>query len=224
MHILFFDIDGTLIRCGGAGKAAMEAALAEAFDIQEIHDTVAYSGRTDRAIGRDLLIEHGLEPSEAHRRRLTEAYLRHLPRTLAEKTGMILPGVAALLQALGQREDVSLGLLTGNIQAGARSKLSHFGLWEHFRFGGFGEIHEERNRVAHDALSAAEAYLCQAVDPARVWVIGDTPLDVACARAIGAKVVAVTTGWHTRAELVSSGPDLVLESLAAAEGWLHRLA
>lgn len=214
MPILLFDIDGTLVRTGGAGKAAMEAGLREEFGVVNVLDVVPYSGRTDRAIGRDLLMVHGIEPILANQVRLQEAYLARLPQTLSRITGAVCPGIAELLVRLQPRPDVTLGLLTGNVRGGARQKLGHFGLWDYFACGGFGDDHYERDDVARMAIVEVTAHLGRQVDVNDVWVIGDTPLDVRCARAIGAKVVAVGTGWHAVEELASHNPDLLLSDLS----------
>jgi phosphoglycolate phosphatase-like HAD superfamily hydrolase len=213
MLILLFDIDGTLVRTGGAGKAAMEDALRAAFGIETVYDIVPYSGRTDRAIGRDLLAIHGVAVSPENVRRLGETYLERLPAALRANRGVVCPGVADLLPRLAGRSDVRLGLLTGNTRAGARAKLAHFELWDYFPFGGFGDEHLDRDDVARSALAEAVAHLGTAVAPANVWVIGDTPLDVRCAKAVGANALAVATGWHPLAELHATGADLVLEHL-----------
>ena len=213
MPIILFDIDGTLIRSGGAGKAAMEAALLAAFGIAEVKDVVPYSGRTDTAIARDLLGVHDIDPSLDNQRALREAYLAQLPGCLKSHGGKILPGVGELLVALQARSDVVLGLLTGNIRVGAKTKLGHFGLWEYFTCGGFGDEHFDRDDVAREALAAVTEHLGKSPNLDRVWVIGDTPLDVRCARAIGAKVVAVATGAHSVADLMTSRPDVAVETL-----------
>src|SRR4051794_18986840 len=186
MRIILFDIDGTLVRTGGAGKAAMEAGLRAAFGITHINDTVPYSGRTDRAIARDLLAVHGIEPTPENQRTLQAAYLAELPAALKQFGGQVCPGVGELLVTLGTQPDTVLGLLTGNVRAGAQAKLGHFGLWDYFVCGGFGDEHFDRDDVARMALAEVKSHLGREVDPARVWVIGDTPLDVRCARAIGA--------------------------------------
>jgi phosphoglycolate phosphatase-like HAD superfamily hydrolase len=214
MPILLFDIDGTLVRTGGAGKAAMEAGLREVFGVEHVLDVVPYSGRTDRAIARDLLTVHGIEPSPENQIRLQEAYLERLPQALARISGAVCPGIADLLRHLQPRPDVTLGLLTGNVRSGARHKLGHFGLWDFFVCGGFGDEHYERDDVARMAVQEVIAHLGRDVDVNDVWVIGDTPLDVQCARAIGAKVVAVGTGWHALEELASHKPDLLLSDLS----------
>ncbi len=214
MHICLFDIDGTLINSGGAGKTAMESALLAEFGLDAIRATVPYNGRTDRAIIRDLLQFHELEASDATTRRLIAGYLRHLPACLATHPGRILPGIAALLECLSARDDVAVGLLTGNLREGARAKLGHFGLYHHFDFGGFGDEHLDRDDVARAALSEIHQRFNGTVHPERVWVIGDTPLDIRCARAIGARAVAVATGWISRNDLAQHAPDLLLDDLA----------
>lgn len=214
MHVILFDIDGTLLRSGGAGKEAMETALVNEFGLDRVRAEVPYSGRTDRAIARDLFAAHGIDVTPANWQRFVTAYLRLLPDCLHRLSGRVLPGIAALLQQLGGRDTFAVGLLTGNIRAGAEAKLGHFGLWGHFAFGGFGDEHHERDLVAKDALKAATDFLRRNPHPERVWVIGDTPLDVKCARAIGAKAVAVATGYHPAEELAAAGPDLLLPDLA----------
>src|SRR5205807_2581634 len=158
-------IDGTLVASGGAGKAAMEAALAAEFGVAELCGQVPYSGRTDRAICRDLLRLHGVEPTAENRERLRDAYLRRLPGTLASHRGRVLPGIAALLGRLRELDGVVLGLLTGNVREGARLKLGHYGLYEHFVLGGFGDLHFERDDVAREALEAVRGHVRGAVPP-----------------------------------------------------------
>lgn len=224
MRVLLFDIDGTLIRSGGAGKAAMEAGLRSAFGVADVKDRVPYSGRTDPGIARDLLILHGIAPTPEHTARLRDAYLAHLPGSLRRLRGCVLPGIHEALKR--ERREAAVGLLTGNIRAGAEIKLRHFGLWDHFPFGGFADGLTDRDDVARRALAEAEAFVGRSVDPGDVWVIGDTPLDVRCARAIGARAVVVATGWHPHAELVAANPDHLLPDFTHAGelltqwGWL----
>lgn len=221
MNVYLFDIDGTLLSSGGAGKAALEEGLADEFGIRGTIEHLTLSGRTDRAIVRDLLRMSGLEETEETRGRLFTAYLRHLPGCLHRSHGQVLPGVLELLELLQEREHTAVGLLTGNIRAGAKIKLGHFGLVDHFAFGGYGDEHHERDEVAREALRVIQREVSEAIDPRRIWVIGDTPYDVRCARAIGAKAVAVTTGWHDRVELAACGPDVLLEDLRDPSGWLE---
>lgn len=214
MHVCLFDIDGTLISSAGAGKAALEAALASEFGITNLIDKIPLGGRTDRAILRDLFRLHIIDDTPANRERLIGSYLRHLPECLVRCQGRVLPGITALLRHLGTRDDVAVGLLTGNVRAGARVKLGHFGLYDHFAFGGYGDDHHDRDDVAREALAEVRRRFNGAIAPERIWVIGDTPLDVQCARCIGARAVAVATGWHSRDELAAHKPDLLFTDLA----------
>lgn len=220
MHICLFDIDGTLIASGGAGKAALEAALAEEFGVSRIIDKLQLSGRTDRAIIVDLFRLHVIDDTPENHERLRDAYLRHLPRFL--HAGRVLPGIADLLDHLAGRDDVAVGLLTGNVRAGAKVKLGFFGLHDYFAFGGYGDHHLDRDDVAREALSEVRRQFNGSVDPERIWVIGDTPLDVRCARAIGARAVAVATGWHRADELAEYAPDLLLADLSDPAPLLSR--
>ena len=212
MIVCLFDIDGTLLASGGAGKAALESALVEDFGMPlRVH--IPYSGRTDRAIIRDLFKAHDISETPENLDKIFQGYFRRLPESLRKHQGRVLPGVHDLLAALKTKDHVALGLLTGNVQAGARVKLGHFGLFDHFRFGGFGDNHFDRDDVAREAFALACEHCGPKVCADRVWVIGDTPLDVQCARAIGAKVAAVATGVHTVSQLAESKPDLLFEDL-----------
>ncbi len=214
MHVCLFDIDGTLISSGGAGKAALEDALVDVFGIPHVIEKLALSGRTDRAIVRDLFAMYDIADTAEHWHHLVAAYLRRLPNRLQSANGRVLPGIAELLKALSGRDDVLVGLLTGNVRAGAQAKLGFFGLHDYFTCGGFGDEHLDRDDVAHEAVAAARDRLNGALVLDRVWVIGDTPLDIRCARAVGARVAAVATGWHSSDELAAHRPDVLLNDLS----------
>jgi len=224
MHICLFDIDGTLIRSGGAGQGAFEIILLEQFGISNGCEGVPFSGRTDRAILAELFERHAIENTGDNWLRFRSAYLDRLPQMLSERAGHVLPGVVELLAHLRERDDVLVGLLTGNIAEGARVKLSHYDLHHHFDFGGYGDVHVDRNQVAHQALESALAHHAEVTSSpdgdAQVWVIGDTPLDIAAARAIGARAVAVVTGWHSRERLAAAEPDVLLDDLSDLEAVL----
>jgi phosphoglycolate phosphatase-like HAD superfamily hydrolase len=214
MPILLFDIDGTLVRTGGAGKAAMEAALCEEFGVELTAGEIPYGGRTDPAIKTDLLSAHGIDPSPANLEKLREGYLARLPAALRRNRGAVCPPPEDLLATLRTRADVVLGLLTGNVRRGAEAKLGHYGLWGSFTCGGFGDGCLHRNDVARAAVRSAAERTGRSVRPDEVWVIGDTPLDVSCGRAVGARVVAVATGWTPLQELVDTAADVVLGDLS----------
>lgn len=222
MITLLFDIDGTLVHTGGAGGAALRSAFRDLFRMPRPRD-VEYSGRTDRAIGHSMLEINAIEKSDENWIRLRNEYLGQLPNFLPRCRGHVLPGINALLERLSQFEEVTLGLLTGNLREGARLKLEHYGLNSHFAFGGFGDEHLDRNHVAEAAVAAARSHSPESFDPKRVWVIGDTPLDVRCARWIEARVLAVATGTHSSDELITCKPDLLAKDLSDTEqiaAWL----
>jgi phosphoglycolate phosphatase len=223
MIACLFDIDGTLLASGGAGKAALELAFTEEFGVA-LRMQIPYSGRTDRAIARDLLRLHDVDDTPTNWHKLQAGYLARLPDSLNRHQGRVLPGILQLLQTLRARTDVAIGLLTGNVRAGARVKLGHYGLFEHFAFGGFGDLHFDRDDVAREALVAVRSHLGESTSLERIWVIGDTPLDVRCARAIGAKVVAVATGVHSFEDLQGTAADLTLRDLADPTLFLEQLA
>ena len=193
-YVYLFDIDGTLLNTGGAGQRAMERALQAAFSLTDLSHDIPAAGRTDRAITSDLFHHHGIADESANWQRFLDAYVEQLPQALAELDGRVLPGVFALLETLVARGDVALGLLTGNFRRGAELKLLHYRLDHHFEFGGFGDDYFDRDDVARSALAEACRHLDRQYAPDHIWVIGDTPSDVKCARAIGAHAVAVATG------------------------------
>lgn len=223
MRILLFDIDGTMVAGAGAGRNAMEEAFEALYRKPIVIESHRLSGRTDRGIGLELLREHRFahpENEEAELARVFEAYLERLPHRLRQTPGRLLPGVTEILNRLRPQPGLSLGLLTGNLKQGARHKLDSFGLSEFFAFGGYGDRHEDRDDVAREAMREVPR---EAGTPREVWVIGDTPLDIRCARAIGAKVLAVATGGHPREELAGHRPDLLLDNLADVDSVCQHL-
>jgi phosphoglycolate phosphatase len=221
-NVLLFDIDGTLIDAGGAGQAAMESALAEQFGAKGPVTGIPTAGRTDRAIAVDLFRFHNVEMTDDGWTRYVSSYFRLLPHSLKNRAGSVLPGVPQLLERLRQRKDVLLGLLTGNFAQGAQLKLSHYGLDHHFRIGGFGDEHLDRDDVARAAYRAVQSEI-PSIEPHRVWVIGDTPSDIRCGRAIGARVLAVGTGMYSANDLQPHRPDLLLNDLSQPDSWLQTL-
>ncbi|MEZ6143767.1 MAG: HAD family hydrolase [Zavarzinella sp.] len=219
MKVLLFDIDGTLIRSGGAGKWAMEAALKTAFQVPEIRDSISFAGRTDPGIIAELLEIHELPVTAENLERMHQEYLSHLPRALKTHRGEVLPGITEIFAR--PTENTLFGLLTGNIRQGAEMKLRYFGLWDHFQFGGFADNLANRDDVARRAMVDLHHHLQFPIAGDQVWVIGDTPADVQCARAIGAKAVAVSTGWHTPEQLKACQPDYLVENFTAAHEVLH---
>ncbi len=221
--ICLFDIDGTLLRTGGAGQKAMERALTDVFGVPDPWEDIPAAGRTDRAITYDLFTYHELAPNEQQWEEFQAVYFRHLSNTLAELEGAVLPGIQRLLDHIAKLPDVSMGLLTGNFRAAAKIKLEHYSIDQHFAYGGYGDHHHDRDDVARVAYAEACRHLAREVDPKAICVIGDTPSDVKCARAIGARAIAVATGMYTVDELAQSQPDELYEDFSSPELFLARL-
>jgi phosphoglycolate phosphatase-like HAD superfamily hydrolase len=221
--VCLFDIDGTLLNAGGAGQRAMERALTDLFGVPDPNEDIPAAGRTDRAITSDLFSHHGLSPTIDEWQQFQRVYFGHLQRTLTELNGVLLPGVVPLLDLLAQRDDVTLGLLTGNFREAARLKLAHHAIDEHFEFGGYGDHHHDRDDVARVAYGEACRHLGRDVPRESVIVIGDTPSDVKCARSIGARVVAVATGMFDFETLARTEPDALYQDLSDPSPFLALL-
>lgn len=222
-HILFFDIDGTMLSTGGAGQKAMELALTEEFRIRFPFEDVLTAGRTDCGIADEIFAKYQLTDSPAERRRFMNSYLERLPECLKTLPGALLPGVRELLEHFYQRADVHLSLLTGNYAEGAWIKLRHFQIDHFFLTGGYGDDHPHRDDVARLALNNVGCHLQRDVPGQDACVIGDTPADIRCARAINARAVAVATGVYSRDQLSPHEPDHLFDDLSATEDVAVRL-
>jgi phosphoglycolate phosphatase-like HAD superfamily hydrolase len=223
-RLVLFDIDGTLVR-GRAARGAFEVALRAAYGTAGAIDTHDFSGKTDPQIARELIGATGLGRAEldAGLPRVWERYLAELEARLPAEPMRVLPGVPALLDALESSGQAALGLVTGNVLGGARLKLGSVGLFDRFRVGGFGSDDEIRNHLPRIAIDRARAAWQREFDRAEVWIVGDTPLDVACARHEGVRTLAVATGRHAVDELEACGADVVVEDLTDLEGALRTL-
>ena len=180
-----------------------------------------FAGRTDRAIAEDVFKAHGIENNRANWLAFRRSYLQQLRISLPQHSGQILTGVVELLEHLRRIPDHHLGLLTGNIREGAKEKLRHYGLWDRFDFGGFGDESVSRDDVARAALADATRHLSHEILPNDVYVVGDTVHDIRCARAIGARAIAVATGGSTYDELAAESPDHLWADLSE---WREQLA
>jgi len=225
--LVLFDIDGTLIDTGGAGRLGLQAAFRSVFGLDDIDGPVSrvrFDGKTDPTIISDIAREAGIPAGEVETRftELQKAYLQALRTelTVLSPRRRVLPGVRPLLDLLTERPDVFLGLVTGNIEEGARVKLDVFGLNHYFIDGGFASDHPERNeiaRIAHERLSRRAGFRFPAD---RVMVVGDTELDILCARANAFRSIAVESGWVPRERLAAAGPDTLLPDLTDASAVL----
>jgi phosphoglycolate phosphatase len=209
VKLVLFDIDGTLITSRGAGRHAMRSAFEHVFGTAGGIDTYDLRGRTDTRIVHDVMVAEGWDATRVRERLddFFEAYLRGLVTEIGDGQGVVtLPGVAPLVEELARSSEVVLGLVTGNIEEGARIKLLPTGLWPSFRVGAYGSDHMDRRRLPSLAARRAHALLGREFPPADLVVIGDTPHDVDCARACGAVAVAVATGQYPREALLADGP------------------
>lgn len=220
MRLVLFDVDGTLLSASGAGRRAMHRAFLDVYGTAGPIDGYDFHGKTDPQIVRDLLAAAGLaSPAIAAREgQFFSRYLEHLEAELGDGQRVTLyPGVAAVVEALAASERCVVGLLTGNIEGGAQLKLRSTGLWSRFRLGAYGSDDPDRTRLPAVAARRAEALVGRSFSGRDVVVVGDTPLDVGCARAFGAACVAVATGRHSVVELAACQPDHVFADLSETE-------
>lgn len=215
--VLLFDIDGTLLRTGGAGRRSMRRAFGELFGRPDILDDMDFRGMTDPLILEGGLQLLGEQPTPEHITALTEAYLRALAVEVpASASYEVLPGVRGLLRRLSGHERLAMGLGTGNSQAGARTKLSHGDIWHPFAFGGFGDDHRDRVEVIRAGAARGARALATSLPECRVVIIGDTPKDAHAALGIGGACLGVLTGGYTEDELRAAGAEWVVPDLRHA--------
>lgn len=228
--LVLFDIDGTLIDTAGAGRRGLEESFRAVFGqdgVSEAASRVRFGGKSDPTIIAEIARESGIAPRllEARYAELQAAYLEALARELArpDSRRRVMPGVPALLDGLARRPDVFLGLVTGNIEAGARAKLGAFDLNRYFADGGFSSDHPDRPeiaRIAHERLSRRAGFRFPAD---RVIVVGDTELDVDCARANGFSAIAVESGWISREALEAAKPHALFSDLTDLDAVLSAM-
>jgi phosphoglycolate phosphatase len=211
VRLFLFDIDGTLVTARGAGRAALGRALLQTYGTTGPIEDYDFRGKTDQRIVWDLMRGAGLDAERIAAGVVAsfEAYVAELERLIGDGARVsIMPGVGELVRTLAARDDALVGLLTGNIEAGARVKLRPTGLLDHFRVGAFGSDDMDRRRLPAIACERAHRLTGRRFAFEEVTIIGDTPLDVDCARACGAVAVAVATGFHPAEELRACAPDL----------------
>ncbi|MCX5735181.1 MAG: haloacid dehalogenase-like hydrolase [candidate division NC10 bacterium] len=226
MRLILFDIDGTLISAHGVGHRSFVRAMQSVFGTAGPHDTYDWRGKTDPWIVRDLMRMAGVPDSvlDARLGECFERYVCFLEALLADGHPVdVLPGIDRLVRALAAREDVLVGLLTGNVKPGAETKLRSTGLLPFFRLGAYGSDDADRRRLPAIARERARALTGVEIPFANTLIIGDTPLDVDCARACGAVAVAVATGHYSLSELQAVEPDLVFQDFGDVERSLRQL-
>ena len=228
LKVLLFDVDGTLVRAGGAGRRALNRAAYLLYGRKDACEEVSLAGNTDlwnfRAVHR---VATGRPATKAGLERLHREYLRHLPhyvRLAIRRRAYHLPaGIKALLRRLSREKGVLLGLGTGNMERGARIKLGPSGFNAYFLFGGFGSDHMNRTSILRTAVRRSGRLTGGKVSPSDVFVIGDTPLDVSAGKKAGFKTIAVGTGFASWDSLVKSRPDHLARDFRGIEKWLKWL-
>jgi phosphoglycolate phosphatase len=214
IRLVLFDIDGTLIRSGGAGVRAFAETFASEFKLPQATRSVVFAGRTDVALVRQIFVQNNLEPSPANFERFFDRYPFWLDHFLHKLEGGPCEGVREFIADLenDSRKPI-LGLLTGNIRLGAELKLRRYDLWQHFQTGAFADDHEDRNCIAGVAHKRGSQLIGRPLKGDEVLVIGDTAHDVECGKSIGAKVLAVATGGVKLKDLADHKPTWAVQDL-----------
>jgi phosphoglycolate phosphatase len=222
-RLLLFDIDGTLIHSGGAGVHALKSAFTERFGIDDdLHD-IEIAGMTDSGIVVSILNKHKIPATNENVSAFLDSYVHFLSMELPRREGKLLPGVLELLERLKSRRHLVLALLTGNVSRGAQLKLEHYGVWHFFEFGAFADDHRDRNRLGPFARARAKEKHGREFAASEIDVIGDTPRDIACGKALGARTVAVATGTWSLDQLAKYQPDFLIDDLSSVETIIHTL-
>ena len=214
MRLVLFDIDGTLIDSGGAGIRSLNLAFEEYFSVKDAFTGMNLAGKTDIQILREGLTRHSMDDDDRNIAVLCVSYISHLREEIENPRRHLKPGIMEAIEILCTMDDTHLGLLTGNIEEGARIKLDPFGLNRYFPVGAFGNDHEDRNMLLPVAIERFRVHFGMEISKGECIVIGDTPRDVDCAKVHGALSIAVATGPYRYESLTLSGADVVLRDMS----------
>jgi phosphoglycolate phosphatase len=222
MRLILFDIDGTLIDSGGAGVRSLNLAMEELFSLDNAFQGISMAGKTDTQIIKEGLIKYALLP-DGSIDAVINAYLKHLTREIQNDRKRVKPGIYEVLDELKYLRDSGLGLLTGNLEAGARIKLEPFMLNQYFPTGAFGSDDEDRNNLLPIAVKRFEELFHKRIEIDSCIIVGDTPRDVECAHIYGAICIGVATGPYSYDDLIEAGADYVVHDLSENETLLNFL-
>ena len=226
IRVFLFDVDGTLIWAHGAGRRSLNKAMAAVYGVAPAHDDYDTRGKTDPRIVYDLMHMAGVPDDVIYARLQScfETYVGLLEELIDDGHPVeAMPGIPELVGVLSARGDSLVGLLTGNIESGARAKLRPTGLLPLFSVSAYGSDDADRRQLPAVARERVRALTGLDIPYKQTLIIGDTPLDVDCARACGAKAVAVATGQHSYGELESCSPDLLFKDFSDVTAALHAL-
>ncbi len=215
--LLLFDIDGTLVNTGGAGVQAIKRVVKNRYSVDDdLHD-IEIAGKTDSNIVADILKKYGVPQNSENIAAFLDEYVDLLRELLPQLNGRVLPGIKEILTRMKAKPDRVLGLLTGNVERGAKLKLQRYDLWDFFEFGAFADDHQDRNQLGEFARTRAQEKHGHEFDAAQIDVIGDTGHDIACGKIFGARTIAVATGTWTRDQLAKHAPDFLFDDFAQAD-------
>ncbi len=222
MYLILFDIDGTLIDSGEAGSRSLNLAFEELFSIVNAFYGISMAGKTDTEIIKEGMLKHGIS-IDGNFNIIIHTYLKHLHKEINNKRRHTKPGIHELLEKLSIAKDIHIGLLTGNIEPGARIKLDPFDLNKYFPAGAFGSDDEDRNKLLPIALRRFEERCKRKIGIDECIIIGDTPRDVQCARIYGAMCIGVATGTYSINELREAGANYVMKDMSCYQNLLQFL-
>jgi phosphoglycolate phosphatase-like HAD superfamily hydrolase len=222
MRLILFDIDGTLIDSGGAGVRSLNLAMEELFSLDNAFQGISMAGKTDTQIIKEGLMKYDLFP-DGGTEAVINAYLKHLKREIQNGRKHVKPGIYEVLDELKDLRDSGLGLLTGNLEAGARIKLEPFMLNRYFPTGAFGSDDEDRNNLLPIAVKRFEGLFQMSIEIDSCILVGDTPRDVECAHIYGATCIGVATGPYSYDALIEAGADYVIQDLSEHQTLLQLL-
>ncbi len=224
MRLLLFDIDGTLIDTGGAGSRALNISFKELFSIDNAFEGIKMAGKTDIQIMKEGLQRHYIPINQDIIFKISDTYIKNLSIEMRNNNRHLKPCVKDILDFLSyHKRDYALGLLTGNIERGARIKLNPFGLNQYFPSGAFGDDNEDRNKLLPFAVERYNKIFGTNIRFKDCIIIGDTPLDVHCAKPYGAKTIAVATGPYSYENLLKTGADFVMKDLSDVDTFLKKI-
>lgn len=224
MKLILFDIDGTLLSAGGAGTRSLDLAFRDLFSIDKAFKGIGMAGKTDVQIIKEGLATHNLKAKNGTIPEVIDSYLRHLRSEMNNDRKHVKPGIRTALERLKQAQGYPLGLLTGNLEEGARLKLGMFDLNQYFPSGAFGSDDEDRNRLLPIAVKRFKEISGLEISFRDCIIVGDTPRDVFCAKPYGAFCLGVATGPYPADELVKAGADIVFENLTDTDAFMNAIA